>query len=325
MITLSVIIVNYNTRDMTLECLRTLTEGLEDRFAEILLVDNGSTDGSADAIASAFPSVTLIRSQKNLGFGAGNNVALRQAQGKYLLLLNSDAFPRTGALPALVQHLDKHPDVGVVGPRLLNADGSLQISCFRYPSPVRAWLENMGISSLLRSHPTIGDYRRWPHDSEREVDWVIGACLLVRREVYEQIGGFDERFFMYAEETDWQARMRDAGWKIGFTPAAKVTHLGGASGKDQRVKINEHFFKSLDLYERKHHGRIGMIALHCAMIMGSALRMFLLLPAAIVPMLRSRALAKLKMHRWLLVRQITTWTAPMDQTAPIDQYEAVLK
>lgn len=308
MLDLSVIIVNYNTRDMTLECLRTLIGRLEGLSTEVLLVDNGSSDGSADAVASAFPTVKLIRSNHNLGFGAGNNMALRQSSGKYFLLLNSDAFPRPGALPALVQYLEKNPDVGVVGPRLLNADGSLQISCFRYPSPARAWLENLAISSLFRSHPKIGDYRRWPHDTERAVDWVIGACLLVRREVYEKVGGFDERFFMYAEETDWQARIRDAGWKIGFTPAAEVTHLAGASGKENRKQVNEHFFRSLDLYEHKHHGIFGLFGLHVAMIFGSAARVVAGLAAALFPKRRSRAMAQVQFHISLLTRQLTQWS-----------------
>jgi GT2 family glycosyltransferase len=305
---ISIIIVSYNTRAMTLDCLRTLGANCGTLTSEVFVVDNASADGSADAIRESFPHVTVIANSRNVGFGAANNQAMALAKGRYFLLLNSDAFIKPGALAALHQYLETHAAVGVVGPRLLNEDGSLQISCFRYPSPTRAWLENLWISSLLRSHPTIGDYRRWPHDSERKVDWVIGACLLVRREVYEKVGGFDERFFMYAEETDWQARIRDAGWTIGFTPTAEVTHLGGASGKDQPARINEHFFKSLDIYERKHHGIAGIFFLHLAMVVGGVLR-FVLWGAVLVlrPGRRSVARMKAQMHLWLVWRQLTNW------------------
>jgi GT2 family glycosyltransferase len=305
---ISIIIVSYNTREMTLDCLRSLYANMGALSCEVFLVDNASADGSVDAIRSAFPTVNIIANARNVGFGAANNQAMATAKGRYFLLLNSDAFLKPVALPQLYHNLESNPATGVVGPRLLNADGSLQISCFRYPSPTRAWLENLGISSLFRSHPKIGDYRRWPHDTERAVDWVIGACLLVRRKVYEKVGGFDERFFMYAEETDWQARIRDAGWTIAFTPTAEVTHLGGASGKEQPVKINEHFFKSLDRYECKHHGMTGLIFLHLAMIVGGFVRFILWTIILILrPGRRSAARLKTKMHFWLVCRQLTTW------------------
>ena len=118
----------------------------------------------------------------------------------------------------LVRYLEAHHEVALVGPRLLNTDGSLQRSCFRFPSPARAWVENLWLSAFFGPNNAIGDYRRWPHDRERYVDWLVGACALVRREVFEQICGFDERFFMYAEETDWQHRMRQTGWKSALHP-----------------------------------------------------------------------------------------------------------
>jgi hypothetical protein len=303
----SVIVVSYNTRAMTLECLRTVYAQLEGTAAEVIVVDNASTDGSADAVRQAFPAARLIASLRNLGFGAGNNLGFREARGKYFLLLNTDAFPRPGSIAALVEYLEAHAEAGVIGPRLLNKNETLQRSCFPFPTPGRAWLENLWLSALLSRHPVFGDYRKWPHDSDREVDWVIGACLLVRRKVYEQVGGFDERFFMYAEETDWQARIRQAGWKIAFTPAGEVVHLGGASGKDDAVKINRHFFDSLDMYERKHHGLPGLVALRAAMAVGCFLRFWLWLAAALSPRRRAVAVRKLKFHAWLTWRQMTLW------------------
>jgi len=304
---ISAIIVSYNTRDMTLDCLRTLEVGLAGIPSEILVVDNCSIDGSAEAIRAQFPRVRLFESAMNAGFGAANNIAMRQARGEYLLLLNSDAFPQPGAIPALVKYLRTHPRVAIAGPRLLNADGSLQVSCFKFPSPLRAWLENLWISAAFSRHPFIGDYRFWAHDSERNVDFLIGACMLVRREVFERTGGFDERFFLYSEETDWQRRIRDLGWEIAFNPAAQVTHLGGASGANDKKNINRFFMESLDRYELKHHGPLGLVAFRCAMVVGCALRALLWGAMSLLPARRSNALTKMWGHLLLTRRQATHW------------------
>jgi GT2 family glycosyltransferase len=309
----SVIVVSYNTRAMTLDCLAVLDielkrAGISGAASEVWVVDNASSDGSVAAIRKAFPKTRIIQNETNTGFGAANNQAMRQAAGKYLLLLNSDAFLQPGAISAMMDYLNRHRDAAVVGPRLLNADGSLQRSCFRFPSPFRAWVENLWISAALPNHPIIGDYHLWAHDQERVVDFVIGACMLVRRAAYQKVGGFDERYFMYSEETDWQWRMHRAGWKIGFTPQALVTHLGGASGAGEKAKINGHFFNSLDYYERKNHGLIGLVLLRVAMVLGCSLRV-VVWAAALLSGMKQRDLArsKLRLHAWLLFRQATHW------------------
>lgn len=231
---------------------------------------------------------------------------MRLARGQFFLLLNSDAFMTLGALEELLRFLDLHPRCGVAGPRLHNADGTLQRSCHRFPTPARAWLENLWISAILPNHPTIGGYDRWDHNSERFVDFVSGACMLVRRTAYQEAGGFDEAFFMYAEETDWLKRMHEKGWQVGFTPAAVVTHLGGASGG--ATNIQRYVFDSLDRYQRKHHGVLGLLSLRLAMIVGNALRTVLWGAALLsIPKLRKRAASKLKLSSWLLIRQTTTW------------------
>jgi len=310
---LSVIIISYNTRQMTLDCLHALYadlghESLGGASAEVWVVDNASQDGSAQAVREAFPGVRLIENPRNAGFGAANNLAMRQAGGEFLLLLNSDAFVHPGAVGALVAHLRARPEAGAVGPRLLNQDDTVQPSCYRFPSPARAWIENLWVSSLLPAHPVVGDYRRWAHDEARSVDWVIGACLLVRRAAYAAAGGFDEAFFMYQEETDWQRRLRDAGWDIAFTPSAVVTHLGGASGAAEPTKINAHFFDSLDYYARKHHGQTGLVSLRLAMVAGAALRTLAWAAVAVLlPRRRPAARAKTRLSAWLLVRQATHW------------------
>lgn len=308
---LSTIIITFNTREMTLECLRTLLADTQRIDHEIFIVDNASTDGTLDAIRKEFPQVRLIANTQNKGFGAANNQAMKIATGKYFLLLNSDAFPKPGAIPTLIKELESQPDVALLGPKLLNPDGSLQLSCFKFPSPTRAWLENTWLSTLFSRNQILGDYRCWPRDAPHHVDWLIGACMLLRRDVFEKIGGFDERFFMYAEETDWQLRMQNAGYHIALTPAAQAMHLAGASTdpaqpKKEKSLINEHFFHSLDLYALKHHGHLGLLGLRAAMITGTLLRFPLYLAALLSPNHRPRAKKKLQLHRWLLQRQLIT-------------------
>ena len=300
----SVIIISFNTRDTTLRCLRAVFAHLDGVAAEVIVVDNASADGSADAVAAEFPQVVLVRNPENAGFGAANNLAMTQAKGDVFLLLNSDAFLTAGALPAMLKVRDDQPKVGVVGPRLLNADGSLQRSCYRFPSPGVAWREALWISAVVPATSVLGDLRRWPHDTPFHPEWVIGACMMVRRSVYEAVGGFDPKFFMYAEETDWQKRIGDAGWEIAFTPAAQVTHLGGASGADDKPKINNYFFSSGDYYYQKHHGVVGMYSARAAVTVGGLLRlplwgiMWLALPKR-----RAKLGAKMRLRTWLIVRR----------------------
>jgi GT2 family glycosyltransferase len=305
---ISAIVVSYNTRAMTLECLEALSADLAGIPSEIWVVDNASTDDSVTAIRERYPNVRVIPNEKNAGFGAANNQAMKQATGDFLLLLNSDAFPKPGATRALVDHLQRHPDLAVAGPRLLNTDGTLQRSCYRFPSPAHAWRDNLWITALFPASPLLGDYRTWPHDRDRDVDWLIGACMLVRRSAYEKVGGFDERFFMYAEESDWQKRFRNAGYRIAFTPSAEVSHRGGASGASERARINRHFFESLDAYQLKHHGLLGLISLRLAMIVGCLLRGTLwVLVLPLFPKRRAAALAKTRLHWWLVFRQLFDW------------------
>jgi GT2 family glycosyltransferase len=309
---ISVIIASYNTREMTFDCLRTVRTALAGRRSETIVVDNASTDGSAAAIRRDFPDVTLIENADNRGFGAANNQAMRAAAGEFLLLLNSDAFPKPGAIDAMLKCIHEHSDVGVVGPRLLNVDGTLQRSCFRFPSPLRAWLENLWISRFVPSTWAWGDWRRWPHDCERDVDFIIGACMLVRRRVFEATGGFDESFFMYAEEADWQKRIRRAGWRVRFTPAAEVTHRGSGSGDG---KMNEPFFNGLDYYELKHHGLLGLLLFRSAMVIGCSLRACGWAMVCLFPRRRNAAWTKLKLRLWLIRRQATHWSAIRRRTA----------
>jgi hypothetical protein len=304
---LSVIVVSFNTRDTSVKCLQALQLAAAGIETQLIVVDNGSTDGSSAAILETAPQATLMSNQCNVGFAAANNQGLAAATGQFILLLNSDAFVARGSVGAMIEHLQGHPDVAAVGPRLLNADGTLQLSCFPFPSPWRAWAENLWLARIFPGTKLMGDYRQWDHNSARVVDFVSGACMMIRREVYDRIGGFDERFFMYAEETDWQKRIWASGWKIAFTPTAVVTHLGGGSKIDSGgSRFN--FFNSLDLYEYKHHGLWGLVMLRCAMVVGCTARAVAwALRWVSFPRNRKQAESKLRLHVWLVWRQLTRW------------------
>jgi GT2 family glycosyltransferase len=289
---------------MTLECLAKLQASLGDLEAEVFVVDNGSQDGSATAIRTAFPQVRLIENAVNLGFGPANNQAIRLASGKYILLLNSDAFPKPGAIANLVAYLDDHADTAVVGPRLLNRDGSLQKSCYPFPSPFRATCDYLMLTAIWPDSSLVGDFRNWPHDRERVVDFVIGACMLVRRSAIDQVGLFDEEFFFYGEETDWCRRFNKAGWKVAFSPGGEVYHLNGASGATQPDRVFSEFRRAQERFMRKHHGTAGLVLFHAVVLIGSALRIgaFGVL-ALVAPGKRSARLALV--GKW---RRILLWT-----------------
>lgn len=306
------IVVSYNTRNTTLRCLAALqAEALSTPSLQLdaWIVDNDSKDDSVAAIRKKFSETKIIANIENVGFGRANNQAMRQSDAEYFLLINSDAFLLPGALAVLVEYLEMHPKTAIVGPKLLNADGSLQPSCWKFPSPGRVWLENFGIAARFpHSHP-LGDYARWRHDFEREVDFVSGACFLVRREAYQESDGFDEAFFLYAEETDWQKRLCDDGWKIAFTPRAQAMHLGGASGANNPITRRK-FFDGLDRYTRKHHGAPGVLLMRAGMVAGCFVRAAMNTILQCVPSRRAFAKEKARLHWWLFWRQLTHWKLP---------------
>jgi GT2 family glycosyltransferase len=299
-----VVIVSYNTRDITLRCVNALCS--EPLVASICVVDNASKDGSREAliqrsyVQASAPEGARLRVEclvENRGFGAANNLGVAEAGAEFVALINSDAFVLSGALESMCGYLRANPEVGLVGPRLLNADGSFQESRFHFPSPARAWVENLGLSRLFRPFWSLLN-----RGGAGAVDWLSGACLLVRREVWEQTGGFDEDFFLYSEETDWQVRIRQMGWGIHWVPEALAIHLGGSSGVNQREVVRERFYESVDLYFLKHFGRFGALSLRAATVVGAALRW---LGAAVC----ASAVGK-KNSAWVFLRQSTRALPP---------------
>ena len=291
---LSVIVVNYNTKDLLLNCLRSIYDTGGDVKFEALVVDNGSKDGSAEAVTRDFPQARLIANDRNLGFAKANNQALKVASGRYLLLLNSDAILQEGALKALIDFMDANPGAGCACGQLLNSDGSRQNSFSNFPT-FASELLNKGLLRLLfpKRYPS----KRQDFSHPVPVEAVIGACFIVRREVLEDVGPLDEDYFLFMEETDWCLRMRKAGWGIYFVPSARIFHLQGATVGKRPLSARIEFYRSRYIYFRKHKGRWAERMLRCAFILRLTANSILL---SIPSLLSGRARSKISINLGLL-------------------------
>jgi GT2 family glycosyltransferase len=274
---LSAIVVNWNTRDLLEDCLASVETHLAQAPHEMIVVDNGSTDGSPQWLASRFPQARLIANEENLGFGRANNQGMEIAQGDLLLLLNSDARLPDGSICALAERIRERPEVGVAGPRLEDANRRLQPSAYRFGSITSMLVEELGLYKLLPRERAasllLGGY--WSHDAERPVDWVVGACMLVRAEVFRAIGGFDPSIFLYGEEEEWCARISAAGWQILYSPCARVTHLGHQTthrffGETSRV---ERCLEASDELLARRSGFVGAVAGPALRVAGALLKL----------------------------------------------------
>ncbi len=220
------IIVSWNTDELLRRCLASVGRFLSGVPHEVLVVDNASRDGSADRAAVEFPHARLFRNSENLGFGRANNQAMAAARGEFFLLLNSDAELLDDGAARLLARVRARPEVGVAGLRILRTDGGVQASARRFPTLGRVCAAGFWLNRVLPRPVTedllLGHY--WDHHSEREADWVIGACMLVRREVFDETGGFDPSMFLYGEEVEWCHRIRKRGWKVLFSPVGSILH-----------------------------------------------------------------------------------------------------
>jgi hypothetical protein len=255
-----VAVVSFNTREQLLRTLESVRRhaGLA---CDTVVVDNASTDGSADAVGRAFPEVRLIRNPENVGFSRANNQALRGAAAPYALFLNSDAELTPGALSALVERLDAQPGLGAAGPRTVGPDGAVEVSFGPALTPLAEWRQRRLVRAVKRREPAALREAEARAGSEREADWVSGACLLARREAFDSVGGFDEGFFLYEEDVDLCLRLRRAGWGVLFTPAAQVVHHLGRSMETDAARARLEYHRSHVRYYRKHNGALLAAAL----------------------------------------------------------------
>jgi N-acetylglucosaminyl-diphospho-decaprenol L-rhamnosyltransferase len=261
---LSVILVSYNTAETTLKALRHLFVSDHALEMEVVVVDNASKDGSAEAIARAYPDIPIVKNAVNVGFGRANNQALDLVKGRYLLLLNTDAFVGAQTIASTVGYMEQHPSCGVLGAKLVGGDGKLQPSCRYFPTPWNLFLMESGMGRFFKGVQMV-DNMAWDHDSVRSCDWVPGCYYLVRREVVDRVGLFDPVFFMYCEEVDHCHATKKAGWEVTYFPEP-VVHLGGESAKTegdiskQGRQLAPLQIESEFIYFRKNMGLAGVVA-----------------------------------------------------------------
>ncbi len=292
----SVVIVAWNCREYILECLRSLQQSETHASLETIVIDNASADGTREAIGNEFPKVRLIGNQENVGFARANNQGFRLATGRYLLLLNPDTFVQRGAVGALVRFMDSHGDAGAAGPMMLNGDGTLQSVGVRFPSNWNIFVESLFLDRLFPRSRLFGRHKEAFENPEKErrVDYVQGACMIVRPEVVNKVGALDEQFFMYFEEVDWCRRMTLQGFNVYYVPQSKIIHFGNTElgHFDERRLVYYH--RSLLFFYRKHYSRVQAMALRILLVVRSIIRICVWACVALRPSLRMKAASCMK-------------------------------
>lgn len=299
MVEISIVIVSWNTKDFLLECLESIKAQPPSVSMEIIVVDNASTDGSPEAVENKYPDVHLIKNDQNYGFAKANNIGLKESKGRYLCLINSDVKVMPECLTYLYEYIENNPSIGMIGPRILNADLTLQCTCRHFPS---LWNGFCSATALYRIFPQSKIFSSdqmfyFKHDFAREIDVLAGCFLMVRRKAFEQVGYLDDQFFMYAEDIDWCKRFWQTGWSIVFFPAAVSVHYGGASSANEPLRFSMAQERSLLQYWTKHHSMLSKILLFCLLVLQHTLR---ILPVAFLyvfkPQARKTKLLQLKTH-----------------------------
>jgi len=257
-IDVSIVITSFNTRQLLLDCLVSIPAAVGSMLAEVIVVDNGSADGSVEAVQESFPYVRLVANKTNAGFVRGNNQGFALAKGRYVLMLNSDAFPRTGAIEGMLAFGDAHPEIGIIGARLLFPDDSPQNSWADFPT----LLSDMTGRNFQRHAQPVAS----PGWNALHVDWVNGAAMLCRKSMLDALGGLDEKIFMYSEETDLCFRAHKAGWQVAHLADAAVTHLGGASSSSHDIRKLKLLYGGKLYFSGKHYGKLRTFVLRLGLI-----------------------------------------------------------
>lgn len=270
----SIIVTNYNTRDLLRACFASMEGRLGRPWLEVILVDNASADGSAEMTREEFPDVRVFVQERNEGFAHANNRGIRASRGRHVLILNSDTEIVDDALERMRDHMEAHPDIGALGARLLNTDGTVQLSCRSFPSYRTVLFHRYSLMTrLFPRNRYSAEYLMTDtnHDETMDVDWVSGACMMVRRETMDAVGLLDEGFFMYAEDVDWCYRMKQAGWRVCYLPQAEVRHHIGRSTRNVPYRMTYERHRSMWRFYRKHYSR-GIVLVDVATFLGIAAR-----------------------------------------------------
>jgi GT2 family glycosyltransferase len=271
---LSIVIICWNDWKVIENCLRSIFEGTRKIQYEVIVSDNGSTDGSVEKIRTQFPLVRVVENRANLGFAKGNNAGIREARGEYVLILNPDTIVHEGSLDRWIEFAERHPEAGAFGCRVQNPDGTYQRSARPFPTISRYVVTALGLRFLGHlSHLVLSDeYEGWKGDTEREIDWQSGCCVMLRGSVLGTLGGFDEQFFYQFEEVDLCRRVWGAGFRIRFTPQVSITHLGGQSVGRFPVRFAIEVCRNGYRYFYKHYGAQGAQQYRYTMLMKLRLR-----------------------------------------------------
>ncbi|WP_077329087.1 glycosyltransferase family 2 protein [Virgibacillus siamensis] len=252
---ISIIIVNYNTKIITADAIHSIRNSDTSYTYEIILVDNASSDRSVEYMEQQFDDVKIIANDKNLGFAKANNQAIREAEGRYILLLNSDTLIREDTLDMMTAYMDQHPDIGASGCRVVLGDGQLDKACKRgFPTPSASFFYMTGLSKIFPNSRKLNHYHMGYIDEFQEapVDCLVGAFMMVRKETIDQVGLLDETYFMYGEDIDWCYRIKEAGWRITYNPQTTIIHLKGASNKQKSNKVLFEFHRAMIIFYKKH-------------------------------------------------------------------------
>ncbi|MBZ4687992.1 MAG: glycosyl transferase family 2 [Clostridiales bacterium] len=253
---LSVIIVSYNNKKLLKQTIDSIYDTRQNINFEIIVVDNKSTDGSVELIKQNYNQVKLIENKNNLGFSKANNIGIKQSKGRYILLLNSDTIVTDNCFEKCIKYMKQHPDIGALGCKVVLPDGKLDPACKRsFPTPEVSFYRMTGLSKLFPKSKRFGKYNLTYLDEDEihEVDCLVGAFMMVKRETIEQVGLLDEDFFMYGEDIDWCYRIKNAGWKIVYYPEAQIIHYKGGSSDKKNPKLIYEFYRSMYLFYNKHY------------------------------------------------------------------------
>jgi GT2 family glycosyltransferase len=300
---LSIIIVNWNTKKLLVECLDSIFATTQNIDFEIWVVDNHSTDGSPEMIREDFSEINLIENEKNIGFAKANNQAYQKCRGKYILLLNPDTVVENDAIERLFHFLNHTPEAGMVGARLLNPDKTLQSSAFPVPTLSKEFWRLFHLDYFV----PFASYsmEKWDLDSVREVDTLLGACILIRREALDRFSLFDEEYFIYSEEVDLCTRLKKEGWKLYWLPSAVVIHYGAQSTQQVAEEMFLKLYAGKIHYFRKHHSKISVLVYKLILLLATISRL-VLTPFAFIeePVKRDEHLVLSNNYRRLL------WSLP---------------
>jgi hypothetical protein len=254
----SVIIVSWNAKSFLLKCIESVLRQSPRDSLEVIVVDNASSDGSPQAVRDCYPAVTLIANDGNVGFAKANNIGIRASRGEYLFLINSDVVVSEGCFEKSLHYMAEHPEIGMLGPKIVGIDGKVQRSCMGYPSLWNTLCRALALDSLFPHSRLFGSHLLtfWNHDETRPVEVINGCFWILRRSAIEQVGLLDERFFFYGEDLDWCRRFNESGWKVVFFADAEALHYGGGSSSNAPVKFDVEMQRANYQYWTRHHSRV---------------------------------------------------------------------